>query len=337
MKTLLLICVALVTLSCAPIPPVDLLADPDLEPPFVVSVELADESTLKVEFDEPVTATSPEVYGDEALGVIDWSVTDTIATFAFEQGPAPGLESFVEAQVQDDAGNNLRFLARFYGRNDNLPQVVLNEITTQGSSTRPDIVELAVLSDGDLAGLTVIEGTPGNWEQRIVLPELMVSAGDFVIVHFKPDGTAEEIDEVISKNESGGKNTSDEGWDFWVPGGTGLSGNNGVISLTRDPFGGYLDAFLYSNRTSTSDTSYAGFGSRDVLERANEIAEAGMWQYAGDAIAPEDAVNPEPSTATRSMARSSLSADSDSKSDWHITPTSGISPGTVNTDEEYEG
>ena len=337
MKTLLLLCGAFVTLSCAPIPPVDMLADPDLEPPFVTSIDLVDETTLKVTFDEPVTATGPEVHGDQALGAIDWSVTDAVATFVFENGAAPGFESYVEAQVEDNAGNNLRFLARFYGRNDNLPDVLLNEITTQGSSSRPDIVELVVLSDGDLAGLTVTEGTPTNWEQRMVFPEVLVEAGDYVVVHFRPDDTAEEIDEITDRTASGGKSASDEGWDFWVPEGSGLSGNNGVISLTRDPFGGYMDAFLYSNRTSASDTNYAGFGSRDVMERANEIVEAGMWQIAGDTVAPEDAVNPEPSTATRSMARSSSSADTDSKSDWHITPTSGISPGLPNTDEEYEG
>lgn len=337
MRIVLLICGVLVTLSCAPIPPVDMLTDPDLEPPFVTTVELVDETTLKVEFDEPVSATGEDVYGDEALGEIEWSVKDQEATFVFEHGAAPGVESFVEAQVEDSSGNNLRFLARFYGRNDSLAQVILNEITTQGSSSRPDIVELAVLSDGDLAGLTIYEGTPHNWEQRLVFPEVHVSAGDFVVVHFKPDGTPEEVDEVSDRTASGGKSASDEGWDFWVPEGSGLSGNNGVISLTRDPFGGYLDAFLYSNRTSASDTRYAGFGSRDVMERAMEIAEAGVWQFSGEAVAPEDAVDPEPSTATRSMARSSLSADSDSKSDWHITPTSGITPGLPNTDEEYEG
>ena len=337
MRTLLLICVAFVTLSCAPIPPIDMLADPDIAPPFVVSVELLDPQTLEVAFDEPVRQAEPHANGNSELGAIEWSVVESTAKFVFEHSPSPGTESFVEAEVEDMRGNSLLFVARFYGRNPSVPSVVINELTTQGSASNPDIVELAVLSDGNLAGVTLMEGTPDNWDQRIVLPDLTVAAGDFVVVHFKPQGIPEEIDELSDKGESGGINATEEAWDLWVPDGSGLSGNNGVISLTRDPFGGYLDAFVYSNRTSASDTNYAGFGSTKVLERATAVAEAGMWVIAGESIAPEDAVDPEPSTATRSMARDSLSTDTNHRNDWHITPTSGISPGAVNTDEEYEG
>ena len=59
------------------------------------------------------------------------------------------------------------------------------------------------------------------------------------------------------------------------------------------------------------------------------------WVHAGDHIAPEDAIDPDPSTATRSISRSSTSIDTDGRIDWHITPTSGATFGEVNTDEVY--
>ena len=71
------------------------------------------------------------------------------------------------------------------------------------------------------------------------------------------------------------------------------------------------------------------------MDRADELAAAGAWTLRGEAIAPEDAVDPEPSTGTRSMARGSAGADTDHASDWHITPTRGITPGAENTDEVY--
>jgi hypothetical protein len=53
-------------------------------------------------------------------------------------------------------------------------------------------------------------------------------------------------------------------------------------------------------------------------------------------LRPEDVVDPEDSTATRSMSRGSDGADTDTAADWHITPTSGYTFGGPNTDEVYE-
>jgi hypothetical protein len=241
----------------------------------------------------------------------------------------------VEAQVADEAGNHLRFVARFHGLNEMIPAMVINEFTTQGSGSHPDIVELRVLSDGNLAGSCLYEGVPENWEERFTFPDLDVKAGDFIVVHFKPQGIAEEIDEVVRTDASGGFDATPEAWDFWVPGGNGLSGNNGVLALCENPVGGIIDAVLYSNRTSESDERYRGFGSKDVVERADVLVANGAWVSDGP-VRPEDAVNPEDSTSTRSMARSADSNDSNRSTDWHITPTRGLSPGEENTDAVYQ-
>lgn len=335
MRKIGLLCLGMVTLSCAPLPPIPFVTDADVEPPVITSLSLAGPLELQVSFDEPVDLVSGP------LASRDVKIADTRAAqngslaFIFERPPCPQGEHHVEAQVADAAGNHLRFVAHFHGLNALLPAMIINEFTTQGSGNHPDLVEIRILSDGNLAGACLFEGTPENWDQRFVFPSVDVVAGDYVVVHFKPDGTAEEVDELTAPDASGGKDASPEAWDFWLEGGTGLSGNNGVISLCENPLGGYLDAVLYSNRTSDSDERYRGFGRRDVMERADALSAAGAWRAAGDTIAPEDAINPDPSTSTRSMARSSSGRDTDTASDWHITPTRGITPGETNTDEVY--
>lgn len=338
MRRLALLCVGFATISCAPLPPIPFISEADLAAPLVVDLRLAGPLELEVAFDEPVSVVAGPL-GSASVGEVTLRAAEEPAPaigFRFATAPSPAVEHHVEAQVADVAGNHLRFVARFYGLNPMLPAMLINELTTQGSGNHPDLVEIRVLTNGNLAGACLYEGVPGNWEQRFVFPSVDVVAGDYLVVHFKPEGLPEEVNETVSRDASGGLDASPEAWDFWVDGGTGLSGNNGTISLCENPLGGYVDAVLYSNRTSDSDERYRGFGSTKVMDRADALAAAGAWTFAGEAIAPEDAVDPEPSTATRSMARGSDGADTNARSDWHITPTRGLTPGTVNTDEVHE-
>jgi len=155
-------------------------------------------------------------------------------------------------------------------------------------------------------------------------------------VHFRPQGITDEVDELSDPAASGGLDACATAWDFWVHGGDGLPGNNGVVSLYARPGGPVLDGVLYSNRTAAADTLYLGFGSREAMERALELAADGGWVTEGETVRPEDAVNPEGSTATRSLCRDRAGADTDSAPDWHIVPTSGFSFGAENSDEVYQ-
>ena len=96
-----------------------------------------------------------------------------------------------------------------------------------------------------------------------------------------------------------------------------------------------LDGVLYSNRTSQSDEAYRGFGSAETLTRAEELVSAGGWTHAGARVSPEDAVNPDGSTGTRSICRQPRAADTNSSEDWHIVPTRKASFGAENSDEVY--
>lgn len=324
-----------VPLSCAPLPQYPFFGT-DYLPPQIVGIEMAAADRLVVSFDEPCALVEQTLLHSPSVGTPVVEEDHSQLVFRFPDLPAPAVEHFVEGQVTDQVGNNLRFVVRFYGWNLLLPTMVINEFTPQGSGNHPDIVEIAVLSDGNLAGGCVFEGTPGNWEQRLVFPDVDVLTGQFIVVHFKPESIPAEVNETVSMDESGGLDSTPSSWDYWVEGGTGLSGNNGAITLCINPMGGIVDSVLYSNRTSDSDENYRGFGSKDVMERADELFLAGAWLGEPGSICPEDAVDPEDSTATRSISRGSNSADTDSRADWHITPTRGLSVGAQNTDEVYE-
>jgi hypothetical protein len=338
--------------ACTPLPQFPFAAEADLAPPRILELGFRGSTRLSVGFDEPCEVVKDSLLrGDTLLG-IDVDVTDNARPaaapdgvavppvpvhellFTFSIPPDPGHEHTVEAQVVDPAGNHLRFVARFYGLNELVPAMIINEFTTQGSGSHPDLVEIRVLTDGNLAGCCLYEGVPGNWDEKLVFPDLSVRTGDFIVVHFKPQGLPDEVNETIRTDESGGYDTSPEAWDFWVPDGTGLSGNNGVITLCENPIGGVIDGVLYSNRTSDSDDQYRGFGSTTVVERADYLVAQGAWTASG-LVRPEDAVDPEDSTATRSIARGTDGADTNHRDDWHITPTRGLTPGSENADAVY--
>ncbi len=323
-------------IGCAPLQEAKENSWGDLVPPVYQGIQTIDAKTVAVDFDETVLVDVSSVVVSKSLGKPTATVAGSRLLVATEGASVPGTEYHIEGRVEDGAGNSTTFLAAFYGHNDRVPTVVINELTPQGSSSRPDVVELFVSTAGNLGGVTLYEGTPGTWETRYVFPGLELPAGAYVVVHYRPEGIPEEVTETTDPAESGGVDAVETAWDVWIPEGDGLTGNNGAVTLTGQPFGEILDAVIYSNRTSASDNDYRGFGSTRMLYQAEELFAAGAWLSAsGNTIVPEDCINPEDSTATRSISRSSESTDTDRSDDWHITPTRGASFGSVNTDEVY--
>ena len=307
--------------------------EPDLTPPALQGLRVR-ERWLELDFDEAPVCSPEEVRVLPQLAVAELEVLDRQLRIAFP-GQVPGLKYTAELGVADGHGNRLEFAAEFYGWNPRAPVVLINEFTTRGSDTHPDLVELVAVSAGDMAGIALCQGTASSWEERFVFPSFPVRAGEYLLVHFKPQGIPAELDEPGAPGLSGGLDASPTARDFWVPGGRGLSGNNGVLSVYDRPGGVLADGVLYSNRTSASDSLYRGFGSAVTLARAEELAREGGWLTAQEEVRPEDAVNPESSTATRSLNRSSGSADTDAAADWHVVPTRGSTFGTANSDERY--
>ena len=324
-------------ISCGPINDLRDFSDTDLFPPVIMNILPLDEHTIKLDFNEKVILNGSPLLNPE-LGAITAAENETSIVMSFSGSQQAGIRYVIDASVADLTGNKMSFLIPFYGFNPDIPKLLLNEFTTQGSTTHPDVVELLITAGGNLAGLWVVEGTTDFPENSICLPPCLVDDGDYILIHFKPQGLPEEIDETGDDlGLSAGYDASPAARDFWVPGGSGLSGNNGVLAVYEAPGGGLIDAVLYSNRTSASDETYDGFGSSRMLDKTVQLLSEGGWVGSTDgALKPEDAVNPDDSTATRSVCRSSVPADTDSRNDWHIVPTSGSTFGEINIDDHYE-
>ena len=102
----------------------------------------------------------------------------------------------------------------------------------------------------------------------------------------------------------------------------------------RLPGGRLIEAFLYSNRTTASDTTYNGFGSDSFLINVTEITEAGGWNWPLGQPRPEDCVHSKGITSTRTVNRRPDSPPG-TKESWFIGATGTASLGETNTTEEY--
>ena len=320
--------------SCGPVPDPRGAPPADLHPPVILSVCSTGTSEISITFDEEAVLSAATVKITPALFVSE-TIPQGTSVLVRSEAQTPGLVYTLEAEAQDASGNVASFMAEFYGFNPRVPLLLLNELTPRGTTDHPDLVEIKVMSAGDMGGVVLYQGTPGSFDDRLVFPSFSVGPGSFIVIHFKPSGDAAEVNETADTRLSGGVDCSPLAFDFWVAGGQGLGGNNGVLSVYQRPGGKVIDGILYSNRTSTSDERYLGFGSAATLARAEEIVRDGGWRIAGQRVSPEDALSPEGSTSTRSLCRSSASADTDTAEDWHVVPTRKSTFGSENSDEVY--
>ncbi|MGA2974051.1 MAG: hypothetical protein ABSF77_01950 [Spirochaetia bacterium] len=335
MKSVLRMPVPLILALCAACGPVadQRSAEVDLRPPLVESVQSLSSEQIRIQFDEDACLTLEKTRIDPGLSIA--GIVGQGKEVVIRGAPqSPGRLYTLEAEARDARGNSASFIAQFYGWNGNVPRLLINEFTPRGSGSHPDLVELKALTGGDMGGVALFLGTPGSFDARFIFPACPVPAGSYILVHLKPSGDPGEADETSDFTVSRGFDASDSAYDFWLPEGKGLGGNNGVLSLYDRLGGKCLDGVLYSNRTSQSDQSYRGFGSAAMLARAEELVRDAGWKPAGPRVLPEDAVNPEGSTGTRSICRSSDSMDSDGPADWHIVPTRKSTFGAANGDAE---
>ena len=329
-----LICLTLLS-ACTPLPAEKKPNQSTSSPPVVQEVSHNSPDLITLKFDKEISADPSNFMLVPEVGIASVECQGQTVEVYPAQALSAGEEYFIKGTVQDSKKNSTSFGVTFFGYNPDLPQLVINEFTTNGSGKHPDTVELYVQKGGNAAGITLFGGTKTTFQDKFILPSFRVEKGDYVLIHLKPQGIETEVDEKERKDVARGYDSSDTAWDLWVQGGSGLSGNNGAVTLYTNPYGDLMDAVLYTNRTSESDESYRGFGSAKFMLQADEIAEAGGWKVAEDEIVPEDCIWSADSTATRSICRSSKSADTDTKVDWHTVPTSKFSFGKENSNEIY--
>jgi len=341
-------------LLCACVPEVvqSLFSAEDLRPPSLLSWQSSGTNELLLVFDEPVQAAAADfrlglvaeditrvVDGSGLAGfdVLDLSVTtEGQLRLRLAAAVPPGAALALSGLASDLAGNSTSFTLPLWGYNPQPAALLINEIISAGSDSHPDVVELYVTRAGNLAGLCLYMGLADDYDLRYVFASCQVAAGEYLVLHLKPQGLDGELDELEAVDVSIGLDAYQYARDFWCHVGVQLPGKNGVLSLYDSPYGTVLDALLYSERGSDSDTRYRGFGTAAFLARAEALVASGGWLAAEGVVRPEDAADSAAVTSTRTLGRSSTSADTDAAADWHVVPTRGASIGRQNTDERYQ-
>lgn len=323
--------------SCAQPPHIEpVLIDPaTLRPPQLVGIQAGQGNTVELQFDKSAWIEPSSLRIQPAIPVRWVEDGHTVCRVHLEEKGIPGKKYTLEARTRDEQGNTSEFLYGFYGFNDRIPRLLINEFITTAATTVLTQVEIAILSDGDMGGVTFYEGTKNVPDKTFIFPSFEVKAGEFILLHFKPEGTPGEIDETTDKTVATGKGASPTAYDFWAKGTGNLSEDNDVLSLYTNPEGRMLDAVLYSSKVYEAGMKYNGFGTSAMLEKVLALKEENGWSFAGPDPYPSDAVNPKGATSRRSICRDSKFTDTQSKADWHIVPTASATFGAVNSDAVY--
>lgn len=326
----------LTLLGCNPVAEYQAVYTGDIDPPRFAGIEPVDAGEVRLRFDEPVVPLRESLFLDgEPLPEEFLAGTEGVVSLKPTSLFNPGQEYHFQGIFADAAGNSTSVATRFYGPNPDLPPLLINEFNPEGSRTNPDMIELIALEAGNIGGATLYEGSPSDWESRLVLPAVEVEAGAYILLHWKPEGSPEEVNELRRPDESGGINAHEEAWDYWLQGGDGYTNTNGSLVLCEHPGGAILDAVIFSTKRFDPEEENRGFYWASVLLRNEEIVAAGEWKIQGEEIVPEDAINPEDSSATRSINRTPGAADTNSPADWHIVPSGGATFGYENSIERY--
>ncbi|GAB4365004.1 MAG: hypothetical protein Kow009_01740 [Spirochaetales bacterium] len=323
--------------GCARPPHIEpVLIDPaSLRPPQLVDIRSRQGNMVELRFDKPAWFETATLRIQPSIPVRGVEDGGTVCRVHLEGPGIPGKKYTLEARTRDENGNTSEFLYGFYGFNDRIPRLLINEFITTKASTVLTQVEIVVLSDGDMGGVTFYEGTKDEPDKCFVFPSFEVKAGEFILLHLNAEGTPGEIDETMDQTVATGKGASPTAYDFWARGTGNLSADNDVLSLYSNPEGELLDAVLYSSKEYEEGEKYNGFGTSSMLEKVRSLQEEGGWAFTGPEPYPSDAVNPTGATSRRSLCRDSRFTDTNSKADWHIVPSGSATFGEVNSDDVY--
>lgn len=303
------------------------LPESDYRPPTLLEAGPVDGHSFSVLFDEEMTAVPGSFGLEPAAGELGTSAKGNELTVTFAGGTSPGRDYDLAGEVEDAQGNRCRFVLSFAGYNARPAVLRITEVQPQKNSSvkapHRDYVEFLALEAGNLGGLEV---SWANSTKRMVyrFPAAEVAAGDYVVLHLAPEGTAvtgpPEADETGGDLAlSGGVDATAAGRDFWSGAG-GLPDENGALSLLTRPGGPSQDALFYA-----ADDKAGAVAEGRLLDLLGELRAGAAWTFAATGAAWEDAFRWHPSAA-RSIMRTAAE-DSQGASDWLLGEPGAQSPG----------
>ncbi|MBN2617711.1 MAG: hypothetical protein JXR64_05300 [Spirochaetales bacterium] len=306
----------------------------DLTPPALVSISAISKDSIKIVSNENIFLNSSSFCSNNGLEIIDFIENGHEITIKFNSELTPGNKYSAEYKILDSVGNSLWFIAEIYGYNSNLPKILINEFIVKGTKTNPNKIELYVISSGNMAGITIYNGTKESNDYSFIFPDMDVNEGEYIVIRTTSDNFPIPFIELDNINIKHDKKFLDNVRDIRIDD-FKLSASSGTISIYNEPFGEIMDAVIYSKNLNDETKNSRNFGLTKVVERVDEIGECGEWISSNELINPEDVIYSNSSTTTRSLSRYRFT-DTNSKSDWIIVASKEASFGYDNSEKAYE-
>ncbi|MHC6203403.1 hypothetical protein ACYULU_09445 [Breznakiellaceae bacterium SP9] len=299
------------------------------EPPLFIECKATSPTELRFEFTAPVQVKTLNFEPLQELAAIK---NGTMVEVILQKPVDAGEAVLADLLVEDAQKNTLSILVPFRGRNERMPQLLINELRTEYAKPKSEFIELHTLGAGNLGGLRVFIVGTSIKETIFEFPPVEVKAGEYIVLHLRSleDGLVDETGSNLAI--SGGTEALPTTRDFWFPGSKKqLWKTCGVYLMDQD--GKILDAVLLSENPGTSWGKAANFAEAAAL-----CAKQGAFLPIGksSAVIPSECVISNGTTTTRSISRYENKRDSNTAADWYITATSGVTPGKKNSTNEYK-
>jgi hypothetical protein len=280
-----------------------------------------------VSFNFSVPVTLESVYFDPPLEYEARPDKEAL-TFYFDTDLPGGEKVTADLLVEDGRGNTLNVLVPFRTRNNQIPELLVNEIRTKNSGMntdkpRTEFVELYIRSAGNLGGLRLYAA--GNTAEKgieapiLEFPPIMVDAGDYVVIHTRTLPAQTECrDETGDECGYSGGYEATPSRDLWIPGNVLRLHNTDAVFIT-DQDDRVIDGVLLCEKESA--------WKNDIVRAAKRLAKEGAW----DSSDVSSAVSTLKVSATKTLNRDTPKPDSNTAADWYIRDsTNSDSPGAPN-------
>ena len=249
----------------------------DIKPPELLSLIVTAADTLEIIGTEPISLELESFYSQDQLVIIDQISNNNNIKVVLAEKLIPGREYKAEFKIVDSNYNSLSFIAKFYGYNNRLPEIIINEFTCKGSNTNPNKIELFIKSGGNLAGLSIYNGVKENYDYLFVFPSIEVKSGEYLVFRTISERYPKAFIEIESLSVNNDSKFIDGVRDIRADN-FKLSSTNGVISLYSNPFGYIIDALPYSKNLNDDSKNYRNFGLKKSMDRIDLVGESGFWK-----------------------------------------------------------
>lgn len=305
----------------------------DLKPPMILELKMVSNDTITIRSNEDITLDLDSSYIEGELNISESSISSMNISITLDRNSEAGREYIGYFRIVDLSGNSLSVVSRFYGYNESLAGIIINEFIVKGSTTNPNKVELYVNKPGSLAGVTLFNGTKNNFDYYYTFPDIKVNEGEFIVVRTCSDNYSIPYVEIDSIDIDHDKKFIEGVRDIRIDN-FKLSSTNGVITLYDNPFGDVMDCVIYSKNQNDSEKRYRNFGLSKTLSRVDEMVNTNNWIIDSDLAQPEDVIYIGDSTSTRSINRYRLE-DSNNRSNWYVVDTGEATFGYENSEILY--